>query len=122
LLSRSAPRVPALSIAADEVVRRAIMAELGFRRALELGDDVLGQHLAELDSPLIERVDVPDAPLGEHAVLVQRDELAERLRREPLCQDGVRRAIALEHPVGDEAIRRALGLHLVARLAGLQSL
>ena len=52
------------------------MVELGLRRALELGDDALGEHLAQLDPPLIERVDVPDGALGEYAVLVERDELS----------------------------------------------
>src|SRR5207245_11788915 len=92
--SRS-PLALALPIAPDEVVRRAVVAELGLRLALELGDDVLGQHLAQLDPPLIERVDVPDGALGEYAVLVERDELSERLRREPLGQDRVRGTIAL---------------------------
>ena len=35
------------------------------------------EHLAELDPPLVERVDVPDHALGEDAVLVERDERAE---------------------------------------------
>ena len=98
------------------------MAERGLRLALELGDDALGQHLAQLDAPLVERVDVPDDALGEHAVLVERDELAERFRREPLGEDRVRGTIALKHPVGNEAVRRALGLDLLARLAEGQRL
>ena len=48
----------------------------------ELGHDPLRELLAELDAPLVERVDVPDRTLGEHLVLVERDELAERVRRE----------------------------------------
>ena len=98
------------------------MAERGLRLALELRDDPLGQHLAELDPPLIERVDVPDGALGKHAVLVERDELSERLRCEPLGEDRVRRPIALEHSMGNEAIRRALRLDLLARLTEGQRL
>ena len=60
--------------------------------------------------------------LGEHAVLVERDELAERFRREPLGQDRVRRAVALEDPMGHEPVRRALGLDLLRRLAEGQRL
>src|SRR5437667_11799849 len=93
------------------------MAERGLRLALELRNDPLGEHLAQLDAPLIERVDVPDDALGEHAVLVERDELSERLRREPLGEDRVRRTIALEHSMRNEALRRALGLDLLVRLA-----
>ena len=60
------------------------MAELGLCLALEFGDDALGQHLAQFDAPLVERVDVPDDALREDAVLVKRDQLAERRRREPV--------------------------------------
>ena len=98
------------------------MVECGLRLALELRDDALGQHLAQLDSPLIERVDVPNDALSEHAVLVERDELSERFRREPLGENRVRGTIAVEHPVGDQAVRRALGLDFLARLAEGQRL
>ncbi len=95
---------------------------VGSACALEFRDDALGQHLAQLDAPLVERVDVPDDALGEDAVLVERDELAERFRREPLGEDGVRRAVALEDPVRHEPIRRALGLDFLGRLAEGQRL
>ena len=78
----------------------------GVVRALELGDDRLRQHLAQLHAPLVERVDVPDRALREDAVLVERDEAAERGRREPVREDRVRRAVALEDAVRHE-LRRA---------------
>src|SRR5678815_175254 len=102
----------ALAIAPDEVVRGAVVAERGLLLALQLRDDALGQHLAQLDAPLVEGVDVPDGALGEHAVLVQRDELSQRLRGEALGEDRVRGPVAVEHPVRDEAGRRALRLDL----------
>src|SRR6059058_5767544 len=98
------------------------MAERGLRLVLELRNDPLGQHLAQLDSPLIERVDVPDDALSEHAVLVERDELSERLRRQPLGEDRVRGAITLEDPMRNQTVRRALGLDLLTRLAEGQRL
>jgi hypothetical protein len=55
-------------------------------------------------------------------VLVERDELAERFRREPLGDDRVRGTIALKHPMGHEIVGRALGLDLLARLAEGQRL
>src|SRR5688572_238092 len=82
--------------------------------ALELRDDSLHQHLAQLDSPLIERVEIPDDALREHAVFVERDELSECCWRQPLDEDRVRRAVALEDPMRNEVAAGALGLHLLA--------
>ena len=69
------------------------MAESRFAPALKFRDDALGQLLPQLDSPLVERVDAPDAALGKHAVLVERHQFPQRLRREPLGQDGVGRPV-----------------------------
>ena len=91
----------------------APLVELSWRRsgsrlARELRRDPLGQHLAELDAPLIERVDAPDRALGEHVVLVERDELA----RAPPASAGRPGScwwtVALERPMRDER-RAALG-------------
>src|SRR5262245_32205180 len=75
------------AMAADERVRRAVVVEGWLRRALELGDDALRELLPELYAPLVERVDVPDHALREDAVLVERDQRPERLRRELLGED-----------------------------------
>ena len=90
LIGREAPRAqrsavgPAVrlsAIAADQRVGRAVVARASGSAALvELRDDALREHLAELDAPLVERVDVPDRALREDAVLVERDERA-RARR-----------------------------------------
>ena len=85
------------SISSDEIVRRAIVAELWFRFGFQLGDDPLCEHFAQFDTPLIEAIDVPDHPLHEHGVLIERDQLAEHGRRQPLGQNRVRRPIAGEH-------------------------
>ncbi len=91
------------------------MAEPGLGLALKLRDDALGQDLAEFHALLIERVDVPDGSLGEHTVLIQRNQLSQRSRRQTIHQNGVGRSIAFEHSVRDEPISRAFGLHLLAR-------
>src|SRR5262245_13547835 len=52
-----------LEIAPQERVRGAVVRERGRVGRLELADDAFGQHLAELDAPLIERIDVPDHAL-----------------------------------------------------------
>ena len=55
---------------------------------LQLRDHPLGQLLAQFDPPLVERSDRPDRALGEHAVLVQRDQLAEHVRASA-CRSGM---------------------------------
>src|SRR6476659_3053420 len=79
-------RSPKLAIAPDQSVGGAVVAELGFLGALELGDDPLRERLPQLHAPLIEGVDLPDGALGEDAVLVERDQFAERSRRQLLEQ------------------------------------
>src|SRR2546425_1158135 len=98
------------------------MAERGLYLALEFRDNALGQYLAKFHAPLVERVNLPDGTLGEHAMLVKGDQLAENFRRESIGEDGVRRAVALEDTVGYEPIRRALGLDLLGRLPERQRL
>src|SRR5215470_9200527 len=100
-------------MAADQRVSRAVVPERRLRRTLELGDDALRELLPEFDAPLVERVDVPDHTLREHAVLVERDERAERLRRELLRENHRRRPVALERPVRDEPLRRSFGPYFV---------
>ena len=65
------------------------MIKSGFRPALELWDNALGQYFSELDAPLIEGVDVPDGTLREDRVLVESDELAECFRCELFGKDRV---------------------------------
>src|SRR5215467_10839505 len=106
-----------VAVAADEGVGRAVVLESGLRARFQLADDALGEHLAQLDTPLVEGVDAPDRPLGEHGVLVQGHELAEGLRGEPVEEDGVGGTIALEDPVRHQAVRGALSPYLRRRLA-----
>ena len=49
------------------------MSERRLLLAAEFSDNTLGQHLAKLDPPLVEGVDLPDDALGEDAVLVEGD-------------------------------------------------
>src|SRR2546430_15467816 len=60
-----------------------------------------GEVLAVLHPPLVETVQIPDDAFGEHFVLVQRDECAERARSEALEKHGARRAIS-----GEGLVRR----------------
>src|SRR5690349_21635156 len=65
---RSAPRANRV----DEPPRRRI--QLRRIRAAERGLDRLRERLAELDAPLVERVDAPEMRLHKHLVLVQREQ------------------------------------------------
>src|SRR2546423_6003263 len=65
-------RLAVLFVVIDQAVRRGVVRRdrPGLR---EFGQDRFGELLAKLDAPLIERVDVPDDPLRENFVLVERD-------------------------------------------------
>ena len=91
-------------------------------RSLNLGDDVLGQHFAQLDAPLIEGVDLPDSALGKDRVLIERDQLAQRFGGELVRQDDVGRAVALKDAMRNEPIRCPLGLYLLRGLSKCQGL
>src|SRR3970040_2996480 len=86
------------------------MAESGLCLALNFWNNALSQHFAQLHTPLIERVDIPDNALSEDRVLVERDELAKRFRHEPFGKHRVRWPVALENAVRHEPVRRALRL------------
>src|SRR5262249_19011686 len=98
------------------------MAERGVCLALELRNDPLGQDLAEFPAPLIERVNIPDRALGEHAVLVKANQLAQNFRGQPIGENRVRWTVALKDAVGYEPVRCALCLDLLWRLSECQRL
>src|SRR6266702_3858827 len=107
-----------LPVLRDEAVGGRVVG-VGGRSAVrgQFRLDLLGEDLAELDAPLVERVDVPDRALREDLVLVQGDELAEHGRGQPGGDDRGGRVVALEDAVRDDRGRGALGLDLVLRLA-----
>src|SRR5262249_39791539 len=63
------------------------------------------QLLAELDTPLVEGVDVPDRGLDEDTVLVERDDLSERIGIEPSIDDRDRRPVTCENAMRRQARR-----------------
>src|SRR3954469_14563884 len=109
--------VATAAVASDQGVGRAVVGERRDRIAEELGSDPFRQRFTELDAPLVEGVDPPDHALREDAVLVERNELAERLGGQPLEEDRVGRPVALEDAVRNEPGRRSLSLYLGGRLA-----
>src|SRR5437763_79616 len=75
------------------------MCELWLARAFEFGNDAVGQDFTKFDAPLVERVDIPDGTLYKDLMFIERDELAERLGCQSICQDCVGWAVALEGTV-----------------------
>src|SRR5579862_401429 len=110
------------AIAPDQIVGRAVVIQLRLFLALEFRNDPFRQHLAELHSPLVERIDPPDCSLGEHRMLIKRHQLAESPRCKPLGENRIRRTVALENPVRDQPVGRAFRLDLIRRLAESQRL
>lgn len=49
---------------------------LNILRRTELSQDILREHLSELDTHLVKRVDTPDNTLSEYLVLVERNQSA----------------------------------------------
>ena len=91
-------------------------------RAFKFRNNALRQHFAEFHAPLVKRIDLPDYALREHRVLIERNQFAEHRRRELVGEDGIRRAVAFEHAMRYQPIRRTFGPHLLRRLAECQRL
>src|ERR1700689_1036494 len=53
-----------------------------------------GKLLAQLDPPLVERVDVPNRAFGEYLVLIESDQAAEHARIEAAIEECARRPAA----------------------------
>src|ERR1700691_6058106 len=110
------------AVAAGKVVGGSIMLQPRIIRSLNLGNDVLGQHLAQLDAPLIEGINLPDGALGKYRVLIERDQLAQRFWCEFFRQEDVGRAVALKDAMRNQPIRRPLSLYLLRCLSESQGL
>jgi len=89
---------------------------------VKLSLDLLGQRLAELNTPLVEAVDIPDSALGESEVLVVNDQGTKRGGSDLVSQNGRSGSVAQESLMGHEVVRSTLGLDLVRGLADHQGL
>ena len=84
---------------------------------IQIGLDLLGQGLAQLDTPLVKAIDIPYRALSEGQVLVVRDQSAERPGRNFLCKDRSRRSVTEECLVGNKVGGCTLGLDFFNGLA-----
>ena len=57
------------------------------------------ENLTQFDAPLIERIHTPNRALGENLVLIQRNQLAQDGRGQPIGHDQRVRAVADERSV-----------------------
>ena len=105
----------------DERLRGGVLGSQGLV-VMECRRNLLGELLAKLDAPLIVGVNAPDRALNERDVLIERDELAECERGELVSEDRGRGTVAREAPRRHDLFRRALGAHLVGRLAESEGL
>ncbi len=99
--------------AADQGVGGTIVAEGRFRLRFQFAQDSAGEHFAELNSPLIKGVDVPNHSLSEDFVFVKGNERTERAGSQRIGQQRVGRAIALEGFIGNERFGGRLGADFV---------
>src|SRR5580658_2745248 len=109
--------LPQFAVAADQAVCGTVVREFRLGGTFDFRNDALRQKFAEFHAPLVERINVPDRALGEDAVLVKRNELAERFGRELVQKNYVGWPIAFEDAMRDEPVRRAFFFHLLGRLA-----
>src|SRR5215472_14411293 len=89
------------------------MIEHRLGRVLELWNDALRKNFAELHTPLIERINVPNHSLSEDGVLVKRNKLAQCFGVELLRKDRIGGAIAFKDAVRHKQVRSALRFHLL---------
>ena len=83
-----------------------------FRRgfALQFRNDALGQHLPQLNPPLVKRINLPNHALNEDAVLIKCNQCAKNFRRQFVRQNDVRGPVSLKRRGGAPASRAFLRL------------
>ena len=97
------------------------MSLLSAAFGLEILLDSLREHLAELNAPLVETVDVPDHALGEDHMLIVGNQGTKSTGCDLLCEDSSGRSVAKEGLVRDEIIWSAFRFDLVRSLANHES-
>lgn len=102
-----------LLVKVDEAVSRGIVAR-DLTSSDQLGENLLGKLLAQLNSPLVERVDIPNHSLNEDLVLIHRNQSSQGTRGQLLEHDRVGGLVATEHLVGCNLIHLRSRQRLVA--------
>lgn len=84
---------------------------------LEEGSNVLGKSLSELNSPLVEAVDVPQEALNSGSVLVDSEKLTASVGVEFVEEEGERWAVSREELVSQKLLRNLLLNELLSVLS-----
>src|SRR5262249_11169429 len=85
-----------LPVSPDQICRRAVVLQRPLFLRFELRNDLLREHLAEFNAPLIERIDSPNHALYENRMFIKRDQFPERFGRKALRKNCVRWAISVK--------------------------
>ena len=97
----------ARAVSPQQVARRRVELLRGVG-VVERGGDAAGEHLAQLDAPLVERVDAEEPALHGDAVLVERNQPAARARVEPPVEEQAeRRPVTGARALGPRGVERA---------------
>lgn len=97
---------------------------MGVRLALliKLAENLLCQRLAELNTPLVETVDVPNGALREGQVLIVDNQSTQSGGCDLVGQDGSGRSVTQEGLVGHKLVGSTLSLDFIWGLADHKSL
>ena len=76
------------------------MIQFGWRFGGDLCQDPAGERFPKFDSPLVKRVNVPQASLGENLVFVEGDQLAQHSRCQTAGQNHIGGSIPREDAEG----------------------
>src|SRR5215831_15970883 len=98
------------------------MAEFRLSLILQFGYNALRQHFPEFNTPLVKGIDFPDDALSKDRMLIKRNQLAQRRRRQPVGEDRIRRPVALEDFMRRQSRRNSLGFDLPGSLTKSQGL
>jgi len=94
----------------DEAVGRTVVAS-NITGGFKFGQNQFGQLFTELNTPLVETVDVPDGTLSKNLHFVHGDQTTQCSGCELLKQEAIGRAVSFKHLVRDK-ITDGLRLHL----------
>src|SRR5262249_27245564 len=67
------------AVSTNEIVGRTIMAKVGLGGTLQFRNNFLSQCFAKLDTPLVERIDIPNNSLSKNTVFIKRNQGPQQL-------------------------------------------